>query len=154
MKKFLTVLLSAAMLIAAPATIFADENIQELGSTDESDVDGSIDLEAIIVSSYTLKLPTKVDVKNNSTTFDIYAKGDVDGAKKIVISEDNAGNNELTDASGVKTAQKLTVSFGQGILGSDIKADYDTAKETVTVTHDTLLAGSWSCELPIVIQLA
>jgi len=152
MKKLLTILLAAAMLVVAPATIFADEdNIQELGTDDAS---GTIELEATISSSYTLKLPLKVDVSSNSSTCDIYAKGDVDGSKTIVISEDNAGENVLEDGADLKADKALTVTFGTGIAGSDITSDYGSAKETITIVHDTLQAGSWTCSLPILIKLS
>jgi len=152
MKKLLTILLAAAMLVVAPATIFADEtNVQELG---EDDASGTIELEATISSSYTLKLPLKVDVSETSSTCDIYAKGDVDGSKTIVISEDNAGENVLEDGADLKTDKTLTITFGSGISGADITSEYGDAKETITIVHDALEAGSWTCSLPILISLS
>lgn len=158
MKKILTVLLAAAMVATVPTSIFADElgdNEKEIatGAT-LADLNGTIDLEAVMVSAYTVKLPKKLDVKAKSVTCDIYAKGDVDGSKKIVITEDNAGQNKLADTAGVKTDVDLTVSFGTGIEGKDIESDYNTAKETMTIAHGDLAAATWKCELPIVIKLA
>lgn len=156
MKKILTVLLAIAMITTTSTGIFAEENEQEIatGAT-LADLSGKINLEAIKASSYTVKLPKKVDVSNNSTTFDILAKGDVDASKKIVIVEGNQGQNKLTDqaAVGAKTAVSLTVSFNGGILGKDIQAAYGTAKDTVTITHSDLAAATWKCELPITIKL-
>lgn len=155
MKKILTVLLAAAMCIVTPAAIFADTATDnEFTPADDAvQVEGSVDLEAEIVSTYTVKLPKVVDVKSETTTVDIFAKGDVDGSKKIVISEKNAGSNTLVDQSGRKQAEALTISFGTGIEGKNILADYGTAKEVMTVTHNKLVAGAWKCNLPILIKL-
>ena len=159
MKKVLTVLLTAAMCAIAPAAIFAetpepDPTINEFTpETDTTQVDGSVDLEAEIVSTYTVKLPKVIDVNSESTTVDIFAKGDVDGSKKIVISEKNAGSNSLADLSGKNQAKALTIGFGTGIEGKNILADYSTAKEVMTIAHSKLVAGSWKCNLPILIKL-
>lgn len=158
MKKILTVLLAVAMVATTSTGIFAEElspNEVEVKTGETlADLTGSIDLEAIMVSSYTVKLPKKLDVKEKKVTCDIKAKGDVDAAKKIVIEESNAGQNKLVDQAGDKTAVDLSVSFGNGIEGKDIKADYDTAKETMTIEHGDLAAATWKCQLPIVIKLA
>ena len=90
MKKILYVLVVTALIITMPAQIFAEEdNEKEITSTDGTSSESSIQLEATIVSAYTLKFPKKVDVQQTSTTVDIFAKGDVDGSKKIVIEEKN-----------------------------------------------------------------
>lgn len=152
MKKVLTMLLVAAMVIVAPASVFAEEN--ELSpATSQTEVTGSVDLVANIVSTYTIKLPKQIDVSGLSTSVDIFAKGDVDGSKKIVISETNAGQNKIADLANKNTAEALTVGFGSGIEGKDIDASYGTAKDTMTITHAALKAGSWKCVLPILIKL-
>lgn len=153
MKKILTALLTLAMMIATPASIFADtptktENDQEITTTQ-----GTVKLVASKVSSYTLMLPLEVDVSTSGTTANIYAKGDVDGNKKIVISENGTGH-KLVDAANLKADVGVTVAFGSGIDGKDITANYsDSVKETMTITHNGILAGSWSCDLPIVISV-
>ena len=152
MKKILTVLLAAAMMVITPVGVFADENVNEITPTAGADGEGTVKLKADIVSNYTVKLPKVVDVTNKSTTVDIYAKGDVDGGMKIVFSE-NTGTHQLADASSKNTAKDITVSFGNGINGSSIQASYSTAKDTMTIGHGDLPAGSWSCDLPIVIKL-
>ena len=156
MKKILTVLLTIAMFVAAPGgALFADEQTIDNSQTSDGTASGSIELEAIIASSYTLKLPLHVDVTENETTINIYAKGNVDGGKKIVIAEDNAGTNVLEDAADKFTDKTLTVTAGSAILGSDINnLDFNIEKgTTMTFEHDALEAGKWTCTLPIVISL-
>lgn len=153
MKKFLTVLLTAAIAIVAPVGIFAEENSQEISGTTAS---GTIQLYANKASVYYVQLPTKVDVSENSKTIDVYAKGDVDGAMKVVV-EAATGTHSISDQSGrITTAKTITVTAGSGIAGADILKDsYNTSKgTTLTITHDALEAGSWAGELPIVIKLA
>ena len=157
MKKILTVLLVAAMMIATPAGIFADEkpaktdNDQELESNPTA---GTVKLVATAASSYTLMFPKQVDVSTSGATANIFAKGDVDGNKVIVIAEKDKGTHVLKDGANLKADVGVSVAFGSGIAGSLIKSDYDNAaKETMTVTHTGLLAGSWSCDLPIVISV-
>ena len=154
MKKIVTVLLAAAMCIVAPAAIFADEFNQYEPVEGKTDSEGSVELKAEITSTYTVKLPKVVDVKADSTDVVIQAKGDVDGSKKIVFSQKNAANDKLADESGKNTAEDLTITFGTGIAGSSIKADYASdVKETMNITHAKLKAGSWKYTLPLLIKL-
>ena len=150
MKKILTVLLASAMMFVAPAGVFADE-LQEL---EENPTEGTIQLVASKTSSYTVKLPKVLDVSDDSTTFDIQAKGDVDGAMKVVV-EKATGDHLLADNSGKNEAKVLTITNGNGIAGSVIEENYaEAAKDSMTIVHDSISAGDWSYELPIVIRLA
>lgn len=150
MKKYLTILLAAAMMLVAPAGVFADE-LQELN---ENPTEGTIKLIANKTSSYTVKLPKVLDVSSDSTTFDIQAKGDVDGAMVLVVEKDT-GDHALVDASGKNEDIALTITDGSGISGKVIEAEYvDTAKDSMTIEHAAITAGDWSYELPIVIRLA
>ncbi|MDO5332261.1 MAG: hypothetical protein Q4E99_06230 [Bacillota bacterium] len=153
MKKILTALLAAAMLVVAPATLFAEQEDpnQEL----ETPSSGSIELFATVASSYTLKLPKKVDVSELSTEIKIYAKGDVDAGKKIMVKEkDETGGHSLVDKASKKQAKALTVTAGGGINGGDVGASYNDEKyTTLTVVHGNLDAAEWTCNLPIVISL-
>lgn len=156
MKKILTVLLAAAMVIVSPTCVFAaelGENEQVFEASGETlNGEKNIELEATIVSSYVIKLPIKVDVSGESTNVDIFAKGDVDGDKTIQISKKN-DTNSLANTAKQKTAA-LTITFGSGISGKNVADDYcDDAKETMTIVHDALTAGSWSLQLPILIKL-
>ena len=152
MKKILTALLATALLVATPSAIFADENPNQELNTPSS---GSIELFATVASSYTLKLPKKVDVSAASTEIKIYAKGDVDGGKKIMVREKvETGGHSLADKASKQQAVALTVTAGTGINGKDVGADYNDEKyTTLTVAHGTLGAADWSCNLPIVISL-
>lgn len=152
MKKILTVLLTAAMFFTGVTCVFAEEQ-EFTPATAQTQVNGSVDLVAEVASTYTIKLPKEIDVTNEEVSVDILAKGDVDGAKKIVISESNAGQNKLADLANKNEAEALTITFGSGIEGKDIDAAYGTAKDTMTISHATLKAGSWKCVLPILIKL-
>ena len=154
MKKILTVLLTTAMMIGAPSAIFADE--QTIASNAQTeDATGTVLLEASKVSSYTVKLPKTVNVSQDTTSFNIYAKGDVDGSKMVVIAEAD-GDHYIKDNAKLKADKKLTVTAGAGIKGADIKNDaYDETKgTTMTIVHNAIEAGTWAGELPIVIKLA
>lgn len=153
MKKILVTFLATALLFAAPVSVFAETpaNEQTLQTSTAADLEGSIKLEATVVSSYTLKFPLKVDVAQESVTVDIFAKGDVDGAKKIIISKKNDSNSLVN--SDKSLTMDVGVAFGSGILGTDITSEYSNAKETMTITHETLSAGYWAYDLPILIQL-
>lgn len=153
MKKILTVLLAAAMIMAVPTSIFADETNNELNSNAQlTDINGSINLVASKISSYTVKFPKSLDVTDASKTCDFYVKGDVDGSKKVVIDK-GTGTHQLTDKAGTKAAVALSISFGSGVEGKDILSEYGTAKETMTITHGALAAATYGYELPVVIKL-
>ena len=107
MKKILTVLLTAAMFFTGVTCVFAEEQ-EFTPATAQTQVNGSVDLVAEVVSTYTIKLPKEIDVTNEEVSVDILAKGDVDGAKKIVISESNAGQNKLADLANKNEAETLT----------------------------------------------
>lgn len=148
MKKILTVLLATAMIAALPANVFADE----LELTNASTT-GTITLSATKASSYTVKLPKVVDVSSLSTGIDIFAKGDVDGSKKLAIEETDAGENYLKDEAGIKQDKLLSVTAAY-VNGEDITSDYGQSKNaTLVVAHEELDAGAWKCELPILIRL-
>mgnify|MGYP003321999835 CR=1 FL=1 len=152
MKKILTALLAAAMLIVAPAAnIFADEPTdQEIAKGTDS---ATIKLYAALESSYTVKLPIKVSVQNTSTNIPIYAKGNVDGSKKIVVAEKTvSGGHKLVDAAGKKTALALGVT-GVEFAGENLTDKYGDASNMV-VAHDAITeAGDWGCDLAITISL-
>lgn len=152
MKKILTTLLAAAMLIAAPSAIFADE-YQDLKGAQTA----TVKLKATIASSFYVRLPKEVSVEQATTRFTILAKGDVDAAKQIVFSEyikEGDDCNYIADESNKNEPVEITVTPGDPIKGVDVGADYNDQKgSTMKVFHDKLNAGTWSCQLPIVISL-
>lgn len=155
MKKILTVLLTTLMVMAIPANVFAQEgdNVQEISSTS-----ATLELYAKKASSYTIKLPSKVDVSSTSTTVSISACGNVSGSEQIVIEENKGESgttvNYLQDVTDLKDDKALTVSVDTAISGTDITADYNQkAVATMTITHDELDAGDYTCNLPITIKL-
>ena len=154
MKKLLTVLLSMAMIIAGPAaSVFADSPVlEEQEKTDLGSAD--IALTATKASTYTVKLPKKLDVSSDETTFAIEALGDVDGDYELAFEESNAGSNVLTDLSGRIDALTLTVTVGDPIAGKDIGATYNSEKaSSMKIEHAGIKAGTWQGTLPIIIKL-
>ena len=148
MKKLFT-LLFATLMVLLPTGVFADE--QEVVSDS-----ATVQLTASKASSYKVKLPQTVDVSNNSTTFNVYAKGDIAFNQKITVSV-GEGDHILKDILVDSLKQvDLTVNVSNGdflfeTLGVD---NYSQEKyATFTVTHDTLSAGSYAYSLPIVIEL-
>lgn len=156
MKKILTVLLSVAMIMMAPAAIFADEIQME--ETSKNATSGEIQLTATKASEYFIKLPKSLDVSDDETTFNIYARGDIDGAKEIVIEENklNGQDNKIEDAAGLKDAKVLTVTCAGAIAANDLdKVSYDGAQGTsMTIKHSAIEAGTWAGKLHITIKLA
>lgn len=158
MKKILTVLLSLSILIAMPAQIFAEENPIETVETLANATEGEIILTASKASEYFIKLPKTLDISNNSTTFNIYARGDIDGSMEIVFEEkkNNGNDNKLVDDAGLKDDKVLTVTCSGAISADDLNPNnYEGAEgTTMTVSHDAIEAGSWSGTLPISIRLS
>lgn len=148
MKKILTILMLAALVLASPANIFAD---QELNQNSTS---GTVQLTASKASTYTVKLPTSVDVSADSATFKAFIKGDVDGAKKVVIAEDTSkGTNILKNNAIDGRDVDLTISVDKAINGADITSEYTEDGITITVSHETIAAGTYTCNLPLTISL-
>ena len=158
MKKILTVLLTAAMFICGPANgLFAEEQVLNNANDSAEEITGEIELEAIIASTYYVQLPKKVNVANKETTINIYARGDVDGDKELVILEDKTTDvtHSLVDEGGKNSDVLLTITSGAAIKGKDIKTnEYDLTKgTTMLITHGDINAGKWTCDLPIIIKL-
>lgn len=152
MKKILTVLMAAALLIACPiSNVFADETqIENITNNTE----GSVLLKATKASSYSVQLPVSIDVSSGSGTITIKAKGDVDSAYEIVVTEKADATNQLVDDADANNTVDITVDLGDAISGASVTANYtDNAKTEIAVSHNGLTAGSYSYNLPIVISL-
>lgn len=156
MKKVLTVLCSMAVLLAFPANIFAEESNNNDVTSDGTE---NVVLYAEATSSYTVRLPKKVNVSATESEITIQAKGDIASDEEILITYDDS-SCALADQSGAATTQDdvaLTFAFDEGIdafLFDGIKGDF-AANSTVVinVTHDALPAGNWEATLPITIAL-
>lgn len=150
MKKILTVLLSLLMIFISPIGVLAEDQANPTS--------GQVTLTATQTSSYYVLLPTSVDVLTSPKTFDIQVKGDVDSAKKIEITEDKGtlgqDINYLVDNADEENMVAISTSVSGAINGASIKSQYDDAvKITFTVTHAALTAGTYTCQLPLVIAL-
>ncbi|MBO5526793.1 MAG: hypothetical protein J5946_01990, partial [Erysipelotrichaceae bacterium] len=66
MKKIIT-LLFVSLVALLPCNLFAEEGVNEVNGDEASVV-----LYANIASQYTVKLPARVDVRNETTTFNVF----------------------------------------------------------------------------------
>lgn len=156
MKKVLTVLCSMALLLAFPANILADESNDNDVTSDGTE---NVTLYAEATSSYTVRLPLRVNVADASSTITIQAKGDIASDEEILITYDDS-SCVLQDQSGADTTQDdvtLTFEFDEdkdAFLFNEITGEF-AANSTVVinVTHDAIPAGSWEATLPITIAL-
>jgi len=155
MKKLLTVLMIGLMLVVMPTTsVFAEQATdQELEITDSTE--GTIALTASKASSYCMQFPLSANVTTSGEKITLKAKGDVDSAYKIVVTEKTGATNTLVDDADSNNTVAINVAFGDAILGSTVTNNYsDTVKTDITVTHNGITnAGSYSYNLPIVISL-
>ena len=150
MKKIITLLFVSLLALCIPANIFAEEDVNEV--TGEQ---ASVILYANIASQYSVKLPKRVDVRNEITDFNVFAKGSIAADKKLDVTAAN-GQHVLSDnTTGSSRSYPLTVtatgtSFAADLLTNEYQ---DTLKAVFTVTHAALSAGDYSYDLPIVIAL-
>ena len=137
-------------MICMPATLFADQNDNEVTGNE-----ASVELYAVVASQYTVKLPARVDVSATSTTFNVYAKGSIAADKQLDIAC-GSGQHTLTDATtGSDRSFALTLSVSGGsFAAATLPAAYsDSIKSVFTVTHAALTAGNDSYNLPLTISL-
>lgn len=148
MKKIFT-LLFATLMVLLPVGVFADEQEVSVNSA-------TVQLTATKGSTYKVKLPQTVDVSENSTTFNVYAKGDIATNQKISVSV-GEGDHALKDVLEDSLKQmdiSIDVSNGDFLFAKLGVTNYSLEDfATFTVTHETLSAGSYIYNLPIVIEL-
>lgn len=156
MKKILTFLMVGTLMICCPiANVFAEEvpNETEINNIVDSS-EGSVLLTATKASSYSVQLPIKVDVSSGTGTITIKAKGDVDSAFEISVTEKADATNKLVDKADENNTVDITVTPGSAISGALVTSSYtDTAKTEIGIAHNGLTAGSYSYNFPIVISL-
>lgn len=149
MKKYLTLILTAFMVLTLPSAIFAEE--QEV-STNQT----TVELIANKASAYTVKLPKTFDVSNNSSEFKVFAKGDISADESLVIAVGD-GQHVLKDVVEASSKQyELTVTVDDGTITFENLPLTNYSQDvfaTFTITHDSLLAGSYSYVLPVVISI-
>lgn len=152
MKKILTFLFVSILTFCLQATVFAEE-----GNTEVSDgSQGTVELFAQIASRYTVKLPRRVDVGSNSTTFNIFAKGSIAANQQLDVTYDDSSEHKLEDQTvGSTRSYPLNIVVNDGSFAADQLTDLyqDALKATFTVTHTSLMAGNYRCDLPILISL-
>ena len=150
MKKIITLLFVSLLSLCIPANIFADENDNEV--TGEQ---ASVILYANIASAYTVKLPLRVDVREETTSFDVFAKGSIAADKKLDVVSTEGAHVLRDNTIGSSREYPLTVSAINTSFAADLLADVykDDLKATFTVNHAALAAGDYSYTLPIVISL-
>ena len=149
MKKIIT-LLFVSLVALLPCNLFAEEGVNEVNGDEASVV-----LYANIASQYTVKLPARVDVRNETTTFNVFAKGSIAADKKLDITCPD-GTHTLTDQTiGSSRSYPLTVNVADGSFAADaLQLDYrDDLKSVFTVSHAALMAGDYIYNMPVLISL-
>ena len=160
MKKLLTAILATCMLLAMPSAIFADTTDDDTQTYDKSTAEQKkVRLYADVDSTYTVRLPQQVNVKEKSKDFDVDAKGNISSTKKVSVAFDGSASLVDTNTSDKKKESiSLTITNNtHDFLFDDLLADdyNDTAKFTVNVAHDDEIpAGTWEVYLPVTISLA
>jgi len=148
MKKIL-MLMCVAMLLSVPNNVFAETDEEVTGN------DATVSLIAAKASSYTVKLPKTVDVTDNTKTFDIFAKGDISADKQLVVTCQQTGLYLEDVVPGSNKRMPISASISDGTFTYDALAgDYTQRKAVVTITHESLPAGNFHCDLPVTITLA
>ncbi|MCR4633691.1 MAG: hypothetical protein K5648_06145 [Erysipelotrichaceae bacterium] len=150
MKKIITLLFVSLLTLCIPAHLFAEEDVTEV--TGEQ---ASVTLYANIGSQYFVKLPRRVDVKNENTSFEIFAKGSIAADKKLDVTA-GAGDHILRDnTAGSTRSYPLNVTASATSFAADLLAEeyQNDLKAVFTITHAALSAGDYSYDLPIVIAL-
>lgn len=108
-------------------------------------------------SNYSVLLPKQVDVSNNSSSFDMLAKGSIKNNEILNVSLDKS--IDLVDQTAGSNKDNVPVSVDQSEFNfykADLSSEYvdgGNADKTITLTHDTLSAGEWSADLNISIKL-
>ena len=151
MKKILTLLFVSILLFCLPANVFAEGETTEVSGSQ-----GTVELYANIASAYSVLLPKKVDVRNDSTDFYVFAKGSITFDKKLDVASDDSSQHVLEDQSaGSDRSYDLQISISNGSFSAErLGSTYqDDLKATFTITHDALPAGNYSYHLPILISL-
>lgn len=108
----------------------------------------NISLSCDIKPSYSIKLPTSIDVVNNDTSFDYYVKADIQNNQvlKIVFDSYTTIKNSNNETINVDVMQNKN-----SWLCSELSNTYQ--KYAITLNHEALPAGTWSGDLNIMITL-
>ena len=150
MKKIITLLFVSLLALCIPANVFAEE-----GTTEVTGEEASVVLYANIGSQYTVKLPQRVDVRNENTDFNVFAKGSIAADKQldVVCAQ---GEHILRDTiANSDRSYPLTISVADGTFAATaLDLEYqDNLKAVFSVSHAALKAGNYSYDLPILIAL-
>ena len=107
----------------------------------------SISLSYNKLPTYTVKIPTTIDVSNNTTPFNYYVSGDIYADQSLQVlfdsnvtlySQNNTCNAQVSQEKAIFNQNELTNSY---------------TKYGAVITHQKLTSGSWTGELNVVISL-
>lgn len=126
-------LIYTALLLAATA------------STISYDGEYFIDISHHQPPSYTLTLPSRLDVTDRTTSFDYHLEGDIYNGTSIVVDI-----SDLVLSSGTK-AVAPTIRNEKSSFSCQEIAEGATGK--IDIVHDELSAGEWHGTLNLVISL-
>ena len=154
MKKVLTALIACLMMFVMPMGILAEEGNTTLENNPE---EGIVELYANVTSSYAVKFPTRVDVTPTSKDFNVYVMGDIASDETLTIGYDDSETINLDDGNGTaKSLIPLAINVTGNSFGFDeLPAEFDDLTcAQFNVSHEAITAGSYTADLPLVIELS
>ena len=97
-------------------------------------------MEKNIEPTYTIKLPTKIDVKNNEIEFSYYLKGDICANQKLIVKFNDA---EISDTN---VSYPITVSQDK-IEYTYLELTDEYVEYKVYLYHNSISAGHYEGNL-------
>lgn len=136
MKKIFLILLLA---ICTTKTIQADEYGNE-GTY-------SISLSCTSLPSYSVKIPTSIDISNPNTTLTFYVKGDIYADQELSVVFDSTATISCANKNETAYISQDKSSWNY----SQLTNTYNDS--SISISHNDLSAGKWSGILNVVISL-
>lgn len=107
----------------------------------------SISLSYSYLPSYSVKIPKKINISNNTTYFNYYVSGDIyyDSSLQVIFDpQTNIYNND--------SSKKVYCSQEKTLWSYD-ELSNSYSQSSACLTHDNLETGIWHGELNVVISL-
>lgn len=109
--------------------------------------DSCISLSYDYLPSYSVKIPKKINISNNSTTFNYYVSGDIYFDSYLQVLFDKETTIYCNDKSAIVNTNQDKTLWSHDELSSSYQ------KYSACISHDALNSGQWHGELNVVISL-
>lgn len=107
----------------------------------------SISLSYSYLPSYSVKIPKKLNISNNATTFNYYVSGDIYFDSYLQVLFDKETTIYCGDKNAIVYIHQDKTLWSQDELSSSYQ------EYSAYISHDTLSSGLWHGELNMVISL-